>query len=278
MSARPDLGPTRALVWLYSRDPQRPVLAALTGIEAEVAASLAPGLEHAVAHARLAWWGEECRRAATGAGEHPLTQQLQGLFSGAHRSALRGLHGFVDAATWDLANATFQTRRELAAYCERWSAALVEPWAAFALGHGAPAEVRALGSALRELELLCALCKDARAGRVRLALAELDAAGVAPEQLAQLPWSSALGALVHAQHQRARAALALSANALPVRDQPSLRTLLVWAALAREHSLRAVAALPQSTLTGDHHAPLDGWRAWRAARQADSGRFVLPAD
>lgn len=278
MSVRPDLGATRALAWLYSRDPQRPVLAALTGIEAEIAASLAPGLEHTVAHARLAWWGEECRRAATGAAEHPLTRRLQALFGGAARGALQGLRGFADAATWDLANATFQTRRELSAYCERWSAALVQPWAAFALGQPARADLRAFGSTLRELELLCALFKDARRGRVRIALEELDAAGVAPEQLAQLPCSDALAELVRAQHQRARVALARSANALPVGEQPCLRALLVWATLAREHSLRAIAALPRGTLTGDHHAPLDGWRAWRAARRADSGRFVLPAD
>ena len=71
MSARPDLGPTRALAWLYSRDTQRPVLAALTGIEAEVAASLAPGLEHEVAHARLAWWREECRALPPGSASIP---------------------------------------------------------------------------------------------------------------------------------------------------------------------------------------------------------------
>jgi 15-cis-phytoene synthase len=277
MSARPDLGPTRALAWLYSRDTQRAVLAALSAIEAEVAASLAPGLEHAVAHARLAWWGEECTRAAAGAAQHPLTQQLQVLFSGAGRGTLLGLRGFVDAATWDLAGATFETRGELAAYCERWSAALAEPFAACALQHGGRADVRALGSALRELELLCALVPDARAGRVRIPLEELDAAGLAPGQLAQ-PWTAPLAALVRSQHQRARAALAHSANALPVSDQPSLRALLVWAALAHARSQRAVAALPQTLLTGEHHAPLDGWRAWRAARQADSGRLVLPAD
>lgn len=277
MSARPDLGPTRALAWLYSRDTQRTVLGALTAIEAEIAASLAPGLEHAVAHARLAWWREECMRAAAGKGAHPLTQQLQGLFSGAERGALEGLRGFVDAATWDLASATFETRRELAAYCGRWSAALVEPFGAFALKESGRTDVRAFGSALRELELLCALVPDARAGRVRIALEELDAAGLAPGQLAQ-PWTAPLTALVRGQHQRARAALAHSANALPVGDQPSLRALLVWASLTCARSQRTVAALPHATSTGEHHAPLDGWRAWRAARRADSGRFVLPAD
>ena len=278
MSARPDPGPTRALAWLYSRDAQRAVLGALTGIEAEVAASIAPGLEHAVAHARLAWWREECRRAAAGSGEHPLTQQLQALFTGAERAALLGLRGFVDAATWDLASATFETRADLAAYCERWSAALVEPFAAFALKESGRAEVRTFGRALRELELLCVLAADARAGRVRIPLAELDAAGLAPGQLAHLPWTATLSELVRAAHQRARADLAHSANALPAGDQPALRALLVWAALALRRSRRTVAGLPQALPTGDHQAPLDGWRAWRAARRADAGRSMLPAN
>jgi len=278
MSARPDPESTRALVRLYARDSQREVLAALSGVEAEVAASLAPGLEHAVAHARLAWWREECQRAEAGTAEHPLTQQLQALFAGEQRAALAGLRGFVDAATWDLASATFENRRELDAYCARWSAAAVEPFAAFALQNSARADVRSFGRALRELELLGALVPDARAGRVRVPLAELDAAGVAPALLAQLPWPAALSELVRAAHRKARAALALSANALPASEQPALRALMVWAALALARSQRTVAALPQALPAGDHHAPLDGWRAWRAARRADAGRSVLPAD
>jgi 15-cis-phytoene synthase len=278
MSARPELGPTRALAWLYSPDAQRPVLAALTGMEAEVASSLAPGLEHSVAHARLAWWREECARAGAGQGQHPLTRQLQASFGGDACRALQGLRGFVDAATWDLAGATFQTRRELSAYCERWSAALVEPWAAFALRQTERADVRAFGRALREVELMCALVPDARAGRVRIPLQELDAEKLNPEQLARSGWEPQLRELVSVTHQRARAALAAAANALPAGDQPALRALLVWAALARERSRRIVAALPEGLPTGDHPAALDGWRAWRAARRADSGRFGLPAD
>jgi 15-cis-phytoene synthase len=278
MSARPDLGPTRALAWLYSPHAQRPLLAALTGIEREVTASLAPALEHDVAHARLAWWREECTRAVSGQGQHPLTRQLQGLFSGDAGQALQGLRGFVDAATWDLANATFETRRELSAYCERWSAAVVEPIATFALGARGRPDVREFGRALHEAELMCALVPDARSGRVRIPLAELDAAKIAPEQLTQRPWTPQLSALVRATHQHARAELAASANALPAADQPPLRALLVWAALVSARSRRIVAALPQVMPTGDHHAPLDGWRAWRAARQADTGRYLLRGD
>ncbi len=275
MSARPEFGPTRALACLYCTDAQRPVLRALSGIEAEVGASLAPGLEHSVAHARLAWWREECLRTAAGQAQHPLTRELQGLLGANARPWLQGLRGFVDAATWDLAGATFETRRELDAYCERWSAALVEPFAAFALGGNAQADVRAFGRALRELQLLCALAADARSGRVRIPLAELEAAGVDAAQLARDPWPAPLATLAGALHARARRQLAASCNALPAAIQPPLRALMVWAALARQVSQRCVAALPRAMPAGDHHAALDGWRAWRAARGADRGRFVL---
>jgi phytoene synthase len=273
MPASPEPGPTRALALLYCTDAQRPVMRALTGIEAEVGASLAAGLEHSVAHARLAWWGEECLRTASGKAQHPLTRELQELFNANQRGALQGLGGFVDAATWDLASATFETGKELDAYCERWSAALIEPFAAFALA--APLDVRAFGRALRALELMCALPADARAGRVRLPLAELDAARIDPAQLRLPAWPVALVQRVSLEHARARAQLAARCNALPAAAQGPLRALMVWAALARESSQRCVAALPRGVPAGDHPAALDGWRAWRAARRADRGRFKL---
>ncbi len=278
MPARPEAAGTRALALLYSPGAQAGVLTALTGIEAQVAASIAPGIDHTVAHARLSWWREECQRCAAGNSQHPLTQQLQALFDPATRAALEGLRGFTDTATWDLASASFETRRELTAYCQRWSAALVEPLAAFALRQPPSAEVRAFGCALHELELACSLATDARAGRVRAPLADLDAGGIAPEQLAHPDWDPALCELVRALHRRARAALADSTNALPRQWQPALRALLVWAALLRQRSLRAVAALPTAPPAGDHHGPLDGWRAWRAARRADAGHFALRPD
>ena len=278
MSARPELGSARALAWLYSPGAQRAVFEALVGVEAEVGASLAPGLEHSVAHARVAWWREECERCAAGESQHPLTRRLQQLFGEHRRTCLAGLRGFVDAATWDLAGATFETRRELSAYCERWSAALVEPLACFAPAQAGRADVRAFGRALHEMELLSSLGGDARLGRVRIPLDELEAAGENPERLARAPWTPGLTRFVRMGHERARTALALASNALPEADQPRLRALLVWANLAHQRSLRISAALPLAMPTGDHHFPLDGWRAWRAARRADSGRFRLPAD
>ena len=47
--ARPGPSATRALAWLYAPEPQRPLLAALWALEAEIGASLQPGLDHQVA-------------------------------------------------------------------------------------------------------------------------------------------------------------------------------------------------------------------------------------
>ena len=270
MSPRPE-EPTRALAWLYSPQAQRPVLEALLGIEREVNASLASGLDHEVAHARLGWWRDELARAAGGTAVHPLTRGLQESLPAGGRQVLADLRGLADAATWDLAGATFETRRELEAYSARWSAALIAPLAFLASGTTASAQVLAFGSRLRELELLGNLVPDARAGRIRLNLDELEHAKLRPEEIPRLPWSAALSAFVAGRQQQARAALAASVAALPPDAQPGLRGLLVWAALLH----RRARGLPNATPAGDHHAPLDGWRAWRAARRADAGRLAL---
>ncbi len=267
--------PARALARLYCPAPQRSAFEALLGIEAEIRAPLSGGSAHEVAHARLAWWREECLRLAAGNPLHPLTRTLLGHFSAATRPALSAVGGFVDLATWDLAAATFETRRELEAYTVRWSAALVGPLAQLALPERAHPRALALGSRLHELELLNALGADARAGRLRLPLAELAQAQVSPQEPAQWPWRTPLAALVRTRHGQARAGLAHAVAALAPEEQPALAGLLVWAALATAHSQRLLAALPYARGPGDHHAVLDGWRAWRAARRAARGRLRL---
>ncbi|MGH8210348.1 MAG: squalene/phytoene synthase family protein, partial [Steroidobacteraceae bacterium] len=124
------LSPARCLAWLYSPPAQQPVLAALCEIEREVASSLRPGIDHHVAHTRLQWWREECERCARGRPVHPLTRELvkaYGARAMSESAPLAGISGFVDTAVWDLAGATFETRQELTAYCERWAAAMLEP-------------------------------------------------------------------------------------------------------------------------------------------------------
>lgn len=292
MAARPETHTPRFLAWLYSTPSQQPVLGALCGIEREVGASLEPGVDHHVAHTRLQWWREELGRCATGSPVHPLTRELRAHLQAAGtpaNSALSGLSGLVDAATWDLAGATFERREELVAYCRRWAAAMVTPLAP-AGGRGgtgvAPVSPTAggganemdwtgLGAALRELELLGQLAKDARCGRVRVPLDELEHAGVAPETVAAPPWPRALADILRERHRALRQQLAAAVEALSADAQRSCRGLLVWTALAHQASVQAERALPLPPAASIAGAAAANWRAWRAARAAGSGRLAL---
>lgn len=275
-AARPDASATRALAWLYAPEGQRPLLAALCAIEEEIGTSLRPGLEHRVAHLRLEWWRAECARTAAGTPAHPASRAAVAALAGRDPELLAGLAGLVDAAVWDLAAATFETRRELTGYCERWAEAIIVPLAGFAAPSVDRAAGRTLGAALREGELLAHLAHDARAGRLRLPLDELAAAGVDPARLAQPPpWPPALAALLRKRHAGLRAELAAAVASLPRTAQPALCPLLVWAVLVKTASRRAERRLPAALAARDDHGALDGWRAWRAARRATAERFRL---
>jgi 15-cis-phytoene synthase len=285
MPTRDELGALRALVQLYTPAAQQPLFTLLCEIEAAVGESLRPGIEHQVAHARLAWWREECARYERGEPAHPLTRSLVAQFSAAGRAPAAGLSGFVDAATWDLASATCETRRELDAYCTRWAVAMLTPLAQLAavtaaneaLGASTSAVVQ-LGATLREIELLANLAQDARRGRLRVPLDELARARTEPGQLARPPWTAALAALLSERHQLLRRQLAAQVSALPSSAQPPLRGVLVWASLAQRLSQRCERALPQAPGPREHHRPLDGARAWQAARRADECRLRLPGE
>ncbi len=272
MRASPAPAATRALAQLYCPPGQRALLAALLNIEAEIAASLRQGLDHQVAHVRLAFWREECARCAAGHPAHPLTRDLLAACGAEHRGALAGLAGLVDTAAWDLAAATFETRRELAAYCQRWAEAIVLPLTRRAVPGLAPDTARTLGAALRETELVCGLVAEALSGRLRLPLDELEASGATAAQLARPPWAPALASHIRQRHRELRLALAAAAGALAPAERPPLRALLVWTALAAARSHRAERRLPGALAAGEDQAPLDAWRAWRAARRADAGR------
>ena len=184
----------------------------------------------------------------------------------------------MDLATWDLAG---RHLRDRAASSRPTPCAGAQPSSGRSRSSRCPQRAHpralALGSRLHELELLNALGADARAGRLRLPLAELAQAQVSPQEPAQPPWRTPLAALVRTRHGQARAGLAHAVAALAPEEQPALAGLLVWAALATAHSQRLLAALPYARGPGDHHAVLDGWRAWRAARRAARGRLRLAA-
>src|SRR3954454_8230391 len=126
----PESQSARYFALLYAAPAERPALEALFGIEREVLDSVHPSLDHHVAHSRLQWWREECERAARGGAAHPLTRALITALGDPQAKSvpqLGGLCGIVDVAIWDLASATFETRRELDAYCQRWAVAMIEP-------------------------------------------------------------------------------------------------------------------------------------------------------
>ncbi|MGH8137320.1 MAG: squalene/phytoene synthase family protein [Steroidobacteraceae bacterium] len=305
MPATPDLPRTRYFAWLYSPAPQRVLLQALFGIEREIGGSLRPGLDHHVAHSRLQWWREECERCAAGRPVHPLTRELVAALTKVpgppsheptaqppERSLrpLSALVGLVDTAVWDLAGATFESRRELTAYCERWSGAMIEPMAALTTLRastrtptqypdrdrgGAGRDWRALGAALRELELLTDLAREADAGRLRVPLDELELIGEHPGALARRPWPGAVAQLLTDRHEALRAAVARNLGDLDRPTQLALRGVLVWIALAWRLSRRAQHELPHNIQPRRLDTICDAWSAWRAARWATTGRFRL---
>src|SRR5579863_3315848 len=213
MPAPPESQTSRYFAWLYAPTSERPLLEALLAIEREVSQSLATTIDHQVAHIRLQWWREELIQLAQGGGTHPLTRTLTAAF-GANRQpdTLAQVVGLVENAGWDLARATFENRTELTAYCERWAAALIVPLAAHAGRHAQhlpaqhlpaqhlPAQQLsdwlAVGASMRELEMLTDLARDARSGRLRLPLDELQRADLDPEGLAKPPWPEGLVRLV----------------------------------------------------------------------------------
>ncbi|HEX3838473.1 MAG TPA: squalene/phytoene synthase family protein [Steroidobacteraceae bacterium] len=264
-------GTPRYFAWLYSDARMQAILEPLFGIEAEIAASLQPGLEHSVAHVRVGWWAEEAQRLRGGHALHPLTRAL--LAQRPAASAMADISGLTDVATWDLAAATFETRADLAAYCDRWARAVPQLAAAW-VAPDLPAQVPqqfgyAVGVALCELDMLIHLERSARRGRLRVPLEELGALGVAPEALAHPPWPAALCARLRTRHQELRATLTASCGVLQAPGhRAALRGLLVWAAVMLQHSRRAQRALPRSWQRSRWNGIGDSLGAWRAARRA----------
>jgi phytoene synthase len=297
MPVTPESHSARYFALLYSPVPQRLALDALFGIEREISESLRPGLDHHVAHSRLQWWREECERAAVGRPVHPLTRALVDAVTAvssstsastsparapaAPLSQLGGLCGLVDVAVWDLAGATFETRRELTAYCERWSAAMIEPFAP----RNAPVTAATpdtrignwstLGAAMREIEMLSHLAREAHYGRLRVPLDELESAKADPGVLAKPPWPAAVVELLRARHESLRDEITRALSDVDGAQQPGLRGLLVWAGLVRRSSQRTEDALPDRLRLGRFDAVADAWLAWRVARRATIGRFRL---
>lgn len=224
-----------ALSITFAGPGARARLEPLYAIDAEIAAAVRPGVEHAVSHAKLAWWRGEVDRLTAGRPEHPLCQALFRAAGPSPRYVR--LHERLSAADLELVGFAPAGVEELDALLAR--------------SHGA----------------LQALAAELLAGRAEAALAAYgDALGRGLGLAEQLTRSDAplLGTLERgALNARAAAALACARAALP----PTL-------ARAQAHGLvrAALAAARLAHLARGRRAPPSPipqlWLAWRTARRA----------
>jgi phytoene synthase len=275
-----EAGSERQLAWLYAPPEARADVAALFVLEAEIAAGSRPGIEHSVAHARLAWWLEEATSLAAGRPRHPLGRRLAASFAqlGLSPPDLRGL---VENARLDLACSAFESGPEYAEYLGAWGRGLFRNLALrLAPGAAARAEVERFssvaGPAVRDVELVTRLAQDARLGRVHVPLTAARAGEPAEHEAWQRqPWPPAQSEALRERLGTRRAALQRAAAALPAAARPPLRALLAWAALAGRRAGQCVESLPLQYHAGRFEPLAAAWAAWRAAVAAARGH--LPA-
>jgi hypothetical protein len=220
---------------LYAPPAVRVPLRNVHTLEAEIRASLKADLDHGVAHARLDWWQQEAARAGAGSPSHPLLRLLLARADAAVATA--ALDDWVQAARIDLAGGLADPR--VRAEHARRSAG-----AGFAL---AATLLAADAAAARELGASLAGLHAAPAGRAAAAATR--------------------------DPGMARGAALAAIGAIAPRDQPALRPLLVWAALALRRTLRGDVAPADAPGPAALALLGDNLHAWRAARAADAGRI-----
>jgi len=239
MSTTTAPGSIHQQVLLYWPEATRIAAAALLQIRAEIRASLQPGLDHTVAHTRLAWWHDELARTLRGSAAHPLTRQLQQSL-GLQLAGASDLTALARAAALELAGAPLAD----AAIRRDWCAA--DTGTLFAIGAqllGATAQqywARDAGTQLQAIEWLLLHATDS---------------GEVASELQQLR---------------------LQTGALPSAAQAGLRPLLVWISLAHRRALRAASLAPDTGEVSLWQGFTQNIAAWSAARAAANGRFQLP--
>lgn len=268
----PPPGGARHLVWLFDAGPHRDGLAALFTIEREIEESSRPGLEHAVGHARLDWWEEECALLARGSPRHPATRRLAQCLAGPD-CWLPDLRPLVTSARWRFAQLAFENRAELDQALANWAETVLAT--ALALGGAQPqrdpqarwrAFARRAGSAIREVEMLGALSRLAHQGLIYLPIDELVAARCSHEDCRRQPFPPPIAALLRARFARCASTLREAALSLTPSERRTARSALVWTSHTLRYATRATATLPME-YAPRRFAPLaDVFAAWQAAR------------
>lgn len=261
-------GSMRHFAVTYAPAAARPVLGALYAFEAEIRDTVQAST-HEVAHTRLQWWRGEVDRLVAGRPEHPVTQALASLREMA-APELPLLHEALVAADIDLSRLTFNSTSSIEAYCFRATGSL-QTLAAAACAGARPLSAterefaRRLGSALCRTEILRDLRAHTAAGRLPLALDDLDAAQIDPRTVLAGEMTENFAGLLERQRQALRDEL----QSLPGVLEPAERRV-------QTHG-RVLAALLQRLLDRiDHSGELARtraqlqpwaklWTAWRTA-------------
>jgi 15-cis-phytoene synthase len=261
-------GSLRHFAVLYSGLQPATTLTAIYAFEKEIGDTVRAS-SHEVAHTRLQWWRAEVDRLLAGQPLHPVTRALQTLPPPALQD-LALLHEALVAADIDMARITFARPAELEAYCFRASGAL-QTLAAHAAAGSRPLSdaerkfARALGSALRQTEMLRDVRQDVAQGRLYIPLERLEQAGIDPLQVRHDAASPALLAVLAAWRADVRAQLAALPALLTKAERATQRQGLVLAALYSEllDHIEHRAELARTRAEVPHWRRL--WTAWRTA-------------
>ncbi|MFM8516819.1 MAG: hypothetical protein ACKODA_02890 [Nevskiaceae bacterium] len=264
----------RELVQRFAPMPQRAALNALFNIEQEVLGTLRPGLEHTVSHTKLGWWSEELERLAVGRPAHPSAVTLARVAEEQTRSA-PDLRALAEHASEALACMAFVDRAELLSHLRQWSHSVFRELATLGAATGATdprhlpiAERLAAraGPAIREVELLFAFERHARAGRVYTP--------IQPDQVpiwTAQPLGDAQRRQLNERLVELESALAAAVAEVPAPARVSLASAVVWARLAERTARLTRGAASLGGELGRIEPLRRTIRAWQAAVRALQG-------
>lgn len=224
---------------LFLPAPRRRAVVALHAYWQQLREAADGTSDPSVAGAQLAWWHDEVDRLVAGTPQHPVTQALA-----SHRDIAgitrQGMLQVLDGMRMVVGPARFADAAALARHC-RLAAGSIAEMTVGLCGMREPATAdyaRALGEGLQIVHILRELGEDARRGRIRLPLDDLQRFGVAPADILAGRYVDGFLPLMRREAQRARDAFAEAARLLPPAEsraqQPGRIMAAIHAALLDE--------------------------------------------
>lgn len=250
---------------------------ALLDVESGVSESLRDDLAHEVRHARLAWWAEELERLACGAPRHPATVVLRREALARGHSSL-DLRPMLESARRDLAGMAFLDSDELDHHWQDWGRGVFRAACILALRRERVALAERVaaqaGPALHEIERLADFTRQARRGRVYVALGDPPADHSpwtrSPLAAAQLEH---LRQVLHRADERLAQALAAMRDALGSDELASVAPVVTWIGLARRTARAASRATSLPPLVSRFDPLRRTLHAWRITVALRRGRW-----